>query len=100
MSGLFERLASRRVQQLGLPRGDVCLNLADDFVFKGITLYGVVGRRIYETWLQMREFVARGLLDITPVITHKLSLDRFEEGLEAIESGEAGKVILCINDNS
>ncbi len=88
-----------RIQQLGLPRGDVCLNLADDFVFKGITLYGVVGRRIYETWLQMREFVARGLLDITPVITHRLSLDRFEEGLEAIESGEAGKVIFCINDD-
>lgn len=89
-----------RVQQLGIPRGEVSLNLAGDLIFKGVTLYGVIGRRIYETWIQMREFLASGLLDISPVITHKLELERFEEGLSAIESGEAGKVILCIGTES
>ncbi len=89
-----------RVQQLGIPRGEVCLNLAEDLIFKGVTLYGVIGRRIYETWIQMREFLASGLLDISPVITHKLDLESFEEGLSAIESGEAGKVILYIGNES
>ena len=89
-----------RVQQLGIPRGEVCLNLAEDLIFKGVTLYGVIGRRIYETWIQMREFLASGLLDISPVITHKLDLESFEEGLSAIESGEAGKVILYIGTES
>lgn len=86
-----------RVQLLGLPRGAVALDLADDVIFKGITVQGVIGRRMYRTWIQMREFLARRLLDISPVITHRLRLDQFEEGLAAIRSGEAGKVIFCMD---
>ncbi len=89
-----------RVQALGLPEKDVSLNLGEDMIFKGITVYGVIGRRIFQTWIQMREFLASGLLDISPVITHRVSLDNFEEGLKAIESGEAGKVILAIENDT
>ena len=89
-----------RVQALGLPHGEVSLDLADDLIFKGVTVYGVIGRRIFQTWIQMREFLASGLLDISSVITHRLNLENFEEGLQAIESGEAGKVILCIEDEA
>ncbi len=89
-----------RIQLLGLPRGEVAMNLADDLIFKGLTVYGVIGRRMYQTWMQMRDFLASGLLDISPVITHRLKLEEFEDGLSAIESGQAGKVIFCLDDDS
>lgn len=88
-----------RVQLLGLPRDEVALDLADDVIFKGLTLYGVIGRRMYQTWIQMRDFLASGLLDISPVITHRVGLEDFETGLSAIQSGEAGKVILYIDES-
>ncbi len=89
-----------RIQALGLPQGEVRLNLGEDMIFKGITVYGVIGRRIFQTWIQMREFLASGLLDISPVITHRVNLENFEDGLKAIESGEAGKVILCVDNDA
>ncbi len=85
-----------KVQLLGLPSGEVPINLSNDVIFKGLTLYGVIGRRMYETWHKMQSFLSSGLLDPTPVITHTFKLDQIDEALEAIRSGEAGKVILEI----
>ncbi|MGH7699127.1 MAG: L-threonine 3-dehydrogenase [Gemmatimonadales bacterium] len=85
-----------RVQLLGLPPGAVPLDLAGDVIFKGITLYGVTGRRMYETWNQMRRFLSTGMLDPHPVITHRFPLARIDDALAAIRSGDAGKVILEI----
>ena len=85
-----------RVQLLGLPKGDVPINFADEIIFKGITLYGVIGRKMYETWHQMRRFLAGGQFDPRPVITHKFPLAQIDEALTAIRSGDAGKVILEI----
>ena len=82
------------VQLLGLPEGAVEVNLARDVIFKGLHVYGVIGRRMYDTWIEMRNFLAAGLLDIDPVITHRLPLDRFEDGIGAMQSGEAAKVVL------
>jgi len=84
------------VQLLGLPKDDVEVNLADDVIFKGLEVYGVVGRRMYETWLEMRDFLSGGLLDISPVLTHRLPLEDYEEGIEAMQSGEAAKVVLDV----
>ncbi len=84
------------VRLLGLPRDDVELDLAGDVIFKGLRIYGVTGRRMYSTWIQMRNFLAAGLLDIEPVLTHRLPMERFEEGIRAMESGEAAKVVLEI----
>ncbi len=85
------------VRLLGLPRGAVKINLARDVIFKGLHVYGVVGRRMYETWIEMRNFLAAGLLDIDPVITHRLPFERFEEGIEAMSAGEAAKVVLALD---
>ncbi len=85
-----------RVQLLGLPRGDVPIGLANDVIFRGITIYGVIGRRMFETWHQMRCFLGAGLLDPSPVITHTFPLAEIDGALAAIRSGEAGKVILEI----
>jgi threonine 3-dehydrogenase len=85
-----------RVQLLGLPSGEVPLNLANDVIFKGLTLYGVIGRRMYETWHQMRRFLAAGTFDPRPVITHRFPLAQIDDALAAIRAGDAGKVILEI----
>ena len=85
-----------RVQLLGIPKDDVPLNLANEIIFKGITVYGVIGRKMYETWHQMRRFLSGGQFDPRPVITHKFPLAQIDDALAAIRSGDAGKVILEI----
>jgi threonine 3-dehydrogenase len=85
-----------RVNLLGLPKGEVALNLSTDLIFKGVTVYGVIGRRMYDTWHQMRTFLGSGRLDPMPVVTHRFPLERIDDALEAIASGAAGKVILEI----
>jgi threonine 3-dehydrogenase len=85
-----------RINLLGLPKGEVALRLSNDLIFKGVTVYGVIGRRMFETWHQMQRFLTSGLLDPTPVVTHSFPLERINDALEAIRSGAAGKVILAI----
>ena len=85
-----------RVQLLGIPKNAVPVNFADDIIFKGITVYGVIGRRMYQTWHQMRRYLTSGQFDPRPVITHKFPLAKIEDALAAIRSGDAGKVILEI----
>jgi threonine 3-dehydrogenase len=85
-----------RVQLLGLPKGQVPIDFANEIIFKGITVYGVIGRKMYETWHQMRRYLTAGLLDPRPVITHQFPLAKIDEALAAIRSGDAGKIILEI----
>jgi threonine 3-dehydrogenase len=85
-----------RVQLLGIPKGDVPINFADEIIFKGITMYGVIGRKMYQTWHQMRRYLIAGQFDPRPVITHKFPLAKIDDALAAIRSGDAGKVILEI----
>ncbi len=85
-----------RVQMLGIPSKPIEVNLATEVIFKGITIYGVVGRRMYETWHQVTRFLRSGMFDPTPVITHRFPLERADEAIHAIKSGAAGKVIFEI----
>jgi threonine 3-dehydrogenase len=85
-----------RVHLLGIPHGDVAIDFATEIVFKGITIYGVIGRKMYETWHQMQRFLRSGLLDPCPVITHRFPLERIDDALAAIRTGDAGKVIINI----
>ncbi|GAC1644800.1 MAG: L-threonine 3-dehydrogenase [Mycobacterium sp.] len=88
--------AGGRVQMLGLPAQSIDVNFAREVIFKGITIYGVVGRRMYETWHQMTRFLRAGKFDPSPVITHRFPLEQFDDAIHAIKSGEAGKVIFEI----
>jgi threonine 3-dehydrogenase len=72
------------------------VNLATEVIFKGITIYGVIGRRMYDTWHQMTRFLLSGEFDPTPVITHRVPLEEFEEAMRVIKTGEAGKVVFEI----
>jgi threonine 3-dehydrogenase len=85
-----------RVQMLGIPSKKVDFDLATEVIFKGLTIYGVVGRRMYETWHQMTRFLRSGEFDPTPVITHRFPLTEADAAIAAIKSGEAGKVIFEI----
>jgi threonine 3-dehydrogenase len=82
---------------LGLPGEPVSIDLANEVIFKAVRLEGIFGRRLWQTWEQMTVLLRRGL-DIAPVITHRLPLDRFNEAFALLESGEAGKVILILED--
>ncbi|HEX6815838.1 MAG TPA: L-threonine 3-dehydrogenase [Gemmatimonadaceae bacterium] len=85
-----------RVQMLGVPAKPMQFDFATELIFKGVTVYGVTGRRMYETWIQMTRFLRSHEFDPTPVITHRFPLECAEEAIHAIKSGEAGKVIFEI----
>jgi threonine 3-dehydrogenase len=85
-----------RVQMLGIPAKPIDIDFATEIIFKGLTIYGVVGRRMYDTWLAMTRFLRSGQFDPTPVITHRFPLEACDEAIRVIKSGEAGKVIFEI----
>ena len=85
-----------RVQMLGVPAKPMQFDFATELIFKGVTVYGVTGRRMYETWIQITRFLRSREFDPTPVITHRFPLECADEAIHAIKSGEAGKVIFEI----
>lgn len=82
-----------RVSMLGIPTRDVPLNLAEDIIFKGIRIEGITGRRMYETWYQVKGLLENNRIDLKPLITHTLTLDQFEEGFDMMMKGTCGKVV-------
>jgi threonine 3-dehydrogenase len=83
-----------RVNLLGTPNRTTEVDFARDIIFKGLTVYGVTGRKMYQTWHQMRRFLRAGQLNPRPVITHRFPLERLAEAIQVIKDGQAGKVIL------
>lgn len=83
-----------RMSLLGLPSRAVELDLTDQVIFKEARLFGVTGREIFRTWQQTTALLATGLVDPSPVITHRFPMERFEEAFAAMESGRSGKVIM------
>jgi threonine 3-dehydrogenase len=81
-----------RIALLGIPSDQFAIDWKT-VVFNMLTIKGIYGRQMYETWYQMNVLLETGL-DIKPVITHKFSYKDFEAGFEAIKSGNCGKVIL------
>ncbi len=65
----------------------------DKIIFKALTLKGIYGREMWETWYQMEQMLITGI-DLNPVITHRFEIDNFQKGFDIMESGECGKVIL------
>ncbi|MBV9332591.1 MAG: L-threonine 3-dehydrogenase [Candidatus Eremiobacteraeota bacterium] len=79
---------------LGLPSRPVTLDLADRIIFKGITVLGINGRRMFETWYQAEALVKSGRVDPRTVITHVLPYTAFDEAFALMEKGEAVKIVL------
>jgi threonine 3-dehydrogenase len=85
-----------RIAMLGIPTSEISLDL-NPVIFNQLTLRGIYGREMYETWYQMTVMLQSGL-DISPVITHRFSYRDFEEAFGTARSGQSGKVILDWTD--
>jgi threonine 3-dehydrogenase len=85
-----------RIAVLGIPAEKIELDL-EPIIFNGLTVKGIYGREMYETWYQMSVMVNSGL-DISPVITHRYSHRDYEEAFAVARSGESGKVVLDWSD--
>ena len=81
-----------KVAMLGIPSGEMAIDW-NTVVFNMLTIKGIYGREMYETWYKMTVMLQSGL-DINPVITHRMPYSDFEDGFQAMISGESGKVIL------
>ncbi len=81
-----------RIALLGIAPGPVEIDW-DEVVFRGLTIKGIYGREIWETWYKMQTMLQSGL-DIAPVITHELPFTDYEAGFAAMISGNSGKVVL------
>lgn len=100
MSGIESALRSAidnmahggRIAVLGIPTRELTLDM-NTIVFNMLTLRGIYGRQMYETWYQMSVLLTSGL-DIAPVITHRFGFEDFAEGFATAKSGESGKVVL------
>jgi len=81
-----------KIAMLGLPSEEIAINWRE-VIFNMLTIRGIYGREMYETWYKMTVLLQSGL-DIMPVITHRFSYRDFEEGFKVMRSGRSGKVIL------
>jgi threonine 3-dehydrogenase len=79
---------------LGLFSKPLTFDLDDHVIFKGATVHGIVGRRLWETWDTMADLLHTGAVDLSPLVTHRLVLDDFETAFELMASGECGKVVM------
>jgi len=80
------------VALLGIPPGEMAIDW-NQVIFKGLTIKGIYGRQMFETWYKMASMLQSGL-DVTPVITHRFAANDYLEGFRTMGSGQSGKVIL------
>ena len=89
--------AGGRASLLGIPTETVPLDLVNDVIFKGATVQGIYGRRMYETWVQMTALLKAGRLNLEPLFGERASLDKFENAFTLLQGGLAGKILLYPN---
>src|SRR5690242_7193351 len=81
-----------KIAMLGIPSGEMSIDWRQ-VIFNMLTIKGIYGREMYETWYKMTVMLESGL-DISPVITHRFGYSEFQKGFDAMRSGKAGKVLL------
>ena len=86
-----------RISLLGLTSKPMSLNFSEDIIFKGITVQGINGRRMYQTWYQMTALLKAGKLDLHPAITDRISMKDFSKAMERLKTGEASKILVYPN---
>lgn len=79
---------------LGLTPADLRLDLTNLVILRGLTLYGVAGRRMFDTWYRARALLESGAVDLGSLVTHHYPLAEFEEAFATVASGQSGKVVL------
>jgi len=89
--------AGGRASLLGIPTENVPLDLVNDVIFKGATVQGIYGRRMYGTWVQMTALLKAGRLNLEPLFGEREPLERFENAFAKLQGGLAGKILLYPN---
>jgi threonine 3-dehydrogenase len=92
--GLTSLTNAGRASLLGLYDKDVQLNLNDLVIFKAIRIYGITGRKMFETWYRGAELLKSKKLDLSKIITHVIDFDDYEKGFKLMEEGKCGKIVL------
>ena len=87
----FAALRAGRASLLGIPTENVQLDLVKDVIFKGATVQGIYGRRMYETWVQMTALLKAGSLNPEPLFGERVALENFEARLRCCRKGWRGK---------
>ena len=72
----------------------VTVDLSNLFIEKGLRLYGIFGRLIYDTWERTQALLRSGALDVEPILTHRFDLADWQQGFDLLGSRHAGKVVL------
>jgi threonine 3-dehydrogenase len=85
-----------KIAMLGIPNTEIAIDWGT-VIFNMLTIKGIYGREMYETWYKMTVMIQSGL-DITPVITHRYHYTEFQKGFEVMRTGNAGKVVLTWKD--
>jgi threonine 3-dehydrogenase len=80
------------VAMLGIPPNEVSIDW-NDVILKGLTIKGIYGRQMFETWYKMAALLQSGL-DVRPVITHRVAFTEFQQGFDAMARGDAAKVVM------
>jgi len=86
-----------RISLLGLTSKPISLNFSEDIIFKGVTVQGINGRRMYQTWYQMTALLKAGKLDLHPVITDRIAMKDFSSAMERLKLGQASKILVYPN---
>jgi threonine 3-dehydrogenase len=92
--GLMAVTRGGRISLLGIFAEPPRVDLSDLVIQKGVRLYGIYGRRIYDSWERTQALLRSGSLDVSPILTHRFDLADWERGFELIASRHAGKVVL------
>ncbi|MFO0859927.1 MAG: L-threonine 3-dehydrogenase [Phycisphaerales bacterium] len=82
---------------LGIPAKPPTFNITQHVVFKGATVLGINGRRMFETWYQMEELLLSGRLELGEIITHEFPLEQFEKAFHTMMHGDGIKVVMNVN---
>lgn len=89
--------AGGRASLLGIPTENVPLDLVQDVIFKGATVQGIYGRRVFGTWVQMTALLKAGRVNLDPLFGERVELDKFETAFGKLQSGLAGKILMYPN---
>ena len=82
---------------LGIPSKPLTFDLTNHVIFKGAKVLGINGRKMFQTWYQMEALLLSGRLQLDPIITHQIPLEKFAEGFKLMQSGEGIKVVMNVN---
>jgi len=83
-----------KLSMLGIGNGNLEINFSDDIVFKGISIYGVTGREMFRSWEQTRMLLDSGKMNLDQIVTHVYPMDKMEEAMAKMMSGNSGKIVL------